>query len=245
MKVFFGNRCFCPGLFTSLLALAFFSLFLALGFWQLERAEYKRGLYQSFIDQQAMPPRPLADLLARPGAELPLWRPVAASGRFYADKRIFLDNQVMRGRPGYFLYMPFQPTNSSGLVLVNRGWLPAGPDRDRLPRIATPPGEVLIRGVTKAPPKTGLVLKALPPERLSEHSARVQRLDIKELEAFVGAELAPFVARLTPESGHGFGREWRRPGSGEQTHKGYAFQWFAFAATLALVYLGLNLKKTS
>ena len=107
MKVFFGNRCFCPGLFTSLLALAFFSLFLALGFWQLERAEYKRGLYQSFIARQAMPPRPLAEILALPGAGAPLWRPVQASGRFYADQRIFLDNQVMRGRPGIFCICPF------------------------------------------------------------------------------------------------------------------------------------------
>ena len=111
-------------------------------------------------------------------------------------------------------------------MLVNRGWLPAGLDRGRLPPVESLPGEVSIRGVIKAPPKTGLVLKALPPERLGADSVRVQRLDIKELEEFVDAELAPFVLRLLPESGHGFGRDWRLPGSGEQVHNGYAFQWF-------------------
>ncbi len=228
-----------------MLALALFVLFLALGFWQLERAEYKRTLYQSFTAKQALPPAPLAAMLALPEAEARLWRPVETSGAFYPDKRIFLDNQVMRGQPGYFLYMPFKPANSAGLVLVNRGWLPAGLDRGRLPPVESLPGEVSIRGVIKAPPKTGLVLKALPPERLRTDSVRVQRLNIKELEEFVDAELAPFVLRLLPESGHGFGRDWRLPGSGEQVHNGYAFQWFAFAATLALVYLALNIKKTS
>ena len=228
-----------------MLALGFFALFLALGFWQLERAEYKRALYQVFQDKQSMAPRPLAEILALPAGEAPLWRPVEATGRFYSDERILLDNQVMRGRPGYFLYMPFQPLDSARLVLVNRGWLPAGPDRNRPPRIETPPGQVFIRGVTKAPPRTGLVLKALPPERLADNSARAQRLDIKELEAFTGRQLAPFVVRLAPESEHGFSRDWRPPGTGEQRHKGYAFQWFAFATTLALVYLLLNIKKTT
>ena len=57
------------------------------------------------------------------------------------------------------------------------------------------------------------------------------------------ATLYPYIIRLSPESNHGYIRNWQLQNSGENVHVGYAFQWFAFAATLFVIYFVMNIKK--
>jgi cytochrome oxidase assembly protein ShyY1 len=41
----------------------------------------------------------------------------------------------------------------------------------------------------------------------------------------------------------GLVRDWPRPGAGVAVHHGYAFQWFALAATLIGIYVYLSFRK--
>ena len=174
-----------------------------------------------------------------------LWRHVIANGEFNEDKQILLDNQVVNGKPGYFIYTPFKINGTEQHILINRGWLASGLDRSKVPDLVRSNSAVTINGVIKEPPKTGVLLKELPPEQLNENTLRVQKLDVKQLQEFTGKELLPFIIRLEPDSDHGYKRDWRLPGSGEQVHQGYAFQWFAFASTLLIIYLVVNTKKVN
>jgi surfeit locus 1 family protein len=40
-------------------------------------------------------------------------------------------------------------------------------------------------------------------------------------------------------------RDWERPDVGVNMHRGYAFQWFALAVAVVILYLVLNVKRAS
>ena len=103
MKLKIGNRYFCPKLLTSLLTLVFLCLFVSLGLWQLDRAEYKSNLYSDFQDRQASPAINL-DQGANNKADKKelVWRHVNASGEFLEQYQILLDNQVYDTHAGLF-----------------------------------------------------------------------------------------------------------------------------------------------
>jgi surfeit locus 1 family protein len=245
MKLNIGNWCFEPKLLTSLLALVFLYLFVSLGVWQLDRAEYKRTIYADFEDRQSAE---AIDFNREINNQLDIetlnWRKLNITGEFLEQYQILLDNQVEQTQAGYYVYTPFKLDRSNTIVLVNRGWLVAGTERQTVPDLVfTTQQKINIYGVAKEVPKTGLLLKESPPEKMSNTVFRVQRINIGELEKLTGEKLLPFIIRLEPESEHGYRREWRLPGSGESTNLGYAFQWFAFAAVLLILYLILNIKK--
>ena len=136
MKLIIGNWCFCPRLITSLLALVFFSLFISLGFWQLDRADYKRTLYSDFENRQSGQAIDLNhDNTKLSDKEEKIWRHVNAAGEFLVQYQILLDKQVELGQAGYYIYNPFKLKQSEHVVLVNRGWLSAGNDRTVSPEI--------------------------------------------------------------------------------------------------------------
>ncbi len=245
MKLIFGNWCFSPKLLTSFLALIFIYLFVSLGFWQLDRAEQKRALYAEFENRQSAE---ALDFNQKKNNQLDkealIWKRLKVRGEFLEQYQILLDNQVNDTFAGYYVYTPFKLDQSNDVVLVNRGWLKANTsERTMPPELVLTKGAVEIKAVVKDVPKTGLLLKELPPERMTETIYRVQRIKIKELEKLTSTKLLPYIIRLEPESKHGYVRKWRLPGSGENVHYGYAFQWFAFATVLLIIYLVLNIKK--
>ena len=243
MKLIIGNCYFCPRLITSLLALVFFSLFISLGFWQLDRADYKRTLYSDFENRQSGQAIDLNhDNTKLSDKEEIIWRHVNATGEFLEQYQILLDNQVEKGQAGYYVYTPFKLEQSEHAVLVNRGWLSTDNDRTVSPALIMTNDLVNIMGLAKEEPKTGLLLKNMPPEQMNKGVYRVQRLNINEVAELTKTKLLPYIVRLEPESKHGYRRQWQLPGSGVSIHNGYAFQWFAFATVLLIIYLVLNIK---
>ena len=61
--------------------------------------------------------------------------------------------------------------------------------------------------------------------------------------ALIQNKLLPYIVRLSPESKQGYIRKWKVRDSGENIHIGYAYQWFAFAITLFVIYFVMNIKK--
>ncbi|MEM6998787.1 MAG: SURF1 family protein [Pseudomonadota bacterium] len=241
MQIRFKQWLFRPRLITSAIAILFFALFIKLGLWQLERAEFKSEKYETFLSKQATSPVDFNSLI---NVEDIMWRSVFAKGNFDNKLQILLDNRVIKSKAGYFVYTPFSVLGSDVNVLVNRGWVAAGTNRQQIPDIEVPDNLSNIIGVIKAEPLTGIVLKDLPPEEITDNIFRVQKINIEDLNEELNLRLLPYIIRLEPESDHGFIREWSIPGSDEATHLGYAYQWFAFAATLLAIYLLLNIKKT-
>lgn len=225
-----GTLRFRPSLLPTLATVVLLVLLCTLGAWQLGRAEFKEGLFAVYAARSAGPPvniNRVSDL-----SDSNRYARADVLGRFDTTRQFLLDNRTHNGVAGYHVLTPFKLEDSEVHVLVNRGWLPVGPDRGRLPDVSVNDGPLLAEGLIAAPPAAGLVLGSAG---FDDHGwpKVVQQVDLQRMEIQLGKRLLPFVVQLSPRSEHGYVRAWRvRRGLSAERHVGYAVQWFALAAAL-------------
>ena len=225
-------------------AVLMLALLLSAGFWQLRRAEEKRAMD---VEQAYRSEKP--DLRLEPGMLTGVdmmalrHRNARAAGHYRNDRQYLLDNRTHRHVAGYHVLTPLQLQGSDVHVLVNRGWLPVGPDRRRLPDVSAPAQALTPRGVIVPVPGAGLALGDSGYDDAGWPRV-VQRVDLARMQAQLGAPLLPFVLRLSPGDAYGFERDWQtRTGLSAERHLGYAVQWFALAAALVALCLWVAVKR--
>lgn len=200
-----------PRVWALVLAAAACAAGIALGNWQWHRAEEKRAAAAA---QQR----------------------VALRGTFVAEHTVFLDNKLHRGRVGYHVVQPLR-TAAGEHVLVNRGWIAAGPARGVLPLVSTPAGEVGVEGV--ALERFPRVLQAG-----AGREGRVwQNIEIAAFAAWSGLALAPHVVLQDSALEDGLVRDWPAPDAGADKHRAYALQWYALALLAPILFLVLGLRR--
>jgi surfeit locus 1 family protein len=214
-------------------ALLMLALLVSAGFWQLRRAEVKRTIVveQAYRgDKESLVLEP--GMAASATLERLRHRRASVTGHYRSDFQYLLDNRIHKQVAGYHVLTPFRLQGGDAYLLVNRGWLPVGPDRGRLPDVIVGEQALLEKGTIAAPPASGLTLGASGYD--DEGWPRVvQNVDLTRIQEQLGAPLLPFVLRLSPGSEHGYVREWRvHTGLTPERHVGYAVQWFALAAAL-------------
>ena len=238
----FGHWIFLPHLVPSLATALLLPLFIVLGLWQLQRGEDKRALMATAEARAALPPLDLNALReAWPGPASLAWRPVRVRGTWDPAHQVLLDNQVADGQPGYLVFTPLRLEGGRS-VLVNRGWIGGGLERDRVPDLHLDGATVVVTGVAAPPPPAGLWVRSDFAELLAPDVLRVQRLDPASLSGRLGIELEAFTIRLDVDQPDGYRRAWSIPGLHPERHTAYAIQWFLFAAILLGLYLHFNVK---
>ena len=222
------------------------SIGIALGEWQRGRAEEKDALAGMMQQRTAMAPitLPGAAPLA-PVAELE-FRRVRAEGEFLSDWPVYLDNRPHAGAQGFYQAMPFKTGNNGPIVMVLRGWLPRDPaERTRLPAITVPAGRVTIEGTIRR--GAGQIMQLGEPPALTP-GAIVQNLSLADFAKASGMQVLPFIIEQADAAGGAAGmdqlvRDWPRPSAGSDKHRGYAFQWYALAATALVFFLVTGLRR--
>lgn len=234
-----GRRVFAPGRAATLATLALLPLFIALGGWQLQRADEKREL----MTQAAAGRERTLALNAQNLAKLQRYQQVSATGRYDGERQILLDNMPSHsGQAGYRVLTPLSLADGA-VLLVDRGWVPLGSSRETLPNIAVEGGERTVLGLLDELPEPGVRLGAATTSetrwpRVLNYPRR------QELAALYGPRLLPRIVLLNDAEPDGYERQWRiNSGFGPERHIGYAVQWFAMALTLAAIYIGVNLKR--
>ena len=232
---------FRPPWWGSLLYLAGCALFVAAGTWQLGRMQEKRALLASFAARASLPPQtgPLSDARA---AEQRFAR-LRVRGRYDSAHQVLLENIVHDGRPGYYVLTPLRTAGAA--VLVNRGWLPANPDRSAaLPALRVAETTREVSGRIEPLPVPGLRLASPLPAAGGAWPRRLLFPTAAQLGAEIGYPVHDYQLLLDPAAPDGFLRDWRpATGLGPETHLGYAVQWFGFAVAATIIYLALNLKR--
>ena len=238
------QRRFRLTLWPTLATLIVFPVLLGLGWWQLERADFKQAQEARAEAEDARAPVVLGTGLREQAAQPEAWshRRVRAAGQ-YLPRHFLLDNRTRRGVAGFHVLTPFALDDAHVFgVMVNRGWIPLGPDRSHLPEISTPAGTLEVRGRSRVPGKAFLLGEA--GYRGDLWPRVVQSIELAKMEAALGIDLLPFVVEQSPTDPHGFEREWRAYGGlSPRRHRGYAFQWFALAATLLVIYVVVNFRR--
>ncbi len=239
----FGHWQFSPGLWPSIATIILFPLLVSLGLWQLDRAAQKRAIQAKFLAHQSAEVVDLNNNSIRHDTPEIIWRRVKVTGYFLEDIQVLLDNQVMNSQAGYYVFTPLRLVDENNLILVNRGWVPVGYDREKPPVLVRTEGLVSVSGVAKNVPAVGIQLDNVMPEQIAPGVYRLLQLDLEQVSELVGKQVMSYIVRLDPDSLYGYERQWNRPVTGESKHLGYAFQWFAFATILLAIYFLLNLKK--
>jgi surfeit locus 1 family protein len=212
------------------------ALGVALGQWQTRRAAEKEQIETKLSERQSAPPlaigvQPRAD---RDVDELE-YRRVVVRGEFVRDRPIYLDNRPYQGVPGFYVLTPLKIAGSDLHVLIARGWTRRDPvDRTKVMAPAPPAGVVDIEGVVKR--NAGHVMQLGRPEPLRP-GAIVQNLDIAEFAQSSKLAMQPFVIEQLTDTRDQLVRDWPRPSAGVDKHLGYAFQWYALAATAFLFFI--------
>lgn len=220
---------------TALLAASVIPLLIALGFWQLSRAEEKRQISARWELQRQQPPQPLQALPLDPAVLA--YRPTSLRGEFLPGRDFLLDNRIKQGRYGVEVLSPLR-LDSGEVVLVNRGWLAGDPYRQRLPSLPEIAGPVALEGYVYVPPGESYTLGEVMAG--SEWPRLVQAIDMEVLSAALGRELWPYTVRLDADSPAALQADWPLVNTSPAKHQGYAVQWFAMATALLLFALWRN-----
>lgn len=232
-----AGREFSPPWWGTLLTLAGVVMTIVLGFWQLGRAEEKRTL-QSRIDDYA---KAAPIVIGREAVNPPdvLLHPVEARGRFEPRHTVFLDNRIYKQRAGYHVLMPLA-TAGDQYVLVNRGWIAAGGERNRMPAVTTPEDEITVRGT--ATPFS---------ERYVELSSKIaegnvwQNIVLERYRQATRLNVQPIIIQQTNAIDDGLVRDWPPVDLRRNTHLAYAVQWFGLAVAIFVYFLVVNVRRKS
>ena len=218
-----------PGWLPTVAALVVVALTVSAGVWQTQRAAYKSAL-QARYEAQA-----LAQPVTLPAGDIDddvyRYRRVSVTGRFDSAHEILLDNTILKGVPGYQVVTPLKLEQAPVYVLISRGWVARGLDRQVLPQIKTPGGVVTIEGIAVPPSGKYLELSTQTVE------GKVwQNLNFQRLQAQLPQRVQSLMVTQLNDTGDGLTRHWARPDTGVEKHAAYAFQWFALALATLVIY---------
>ena len=214
---------------------------IALGHWQTRRAEEKIAMAEAIAARSQLDPLPLRALPENTVPEE--FRPVSVDGSFVKGWPIYLDNRPLNGKAGFYLLMPLRVAGTERVVLVQRGWFPRDPqDRQRLPPIPVPQDEVKVTGRVRVSVGKLMQLGETP---LLAPGAIVQNVRIEALVAASKLPLQNFIIEQTNDLGDGLVRDWPLPSAGVDTHRAYAFQWYALSAAAFLFFIVTGFRRAS
>ena len=213
--------------------LVFLPVFIGAGFWQLDRATQKTALEDAFRAATEQPPLTAAvdDAAA---ADDYRFRPLRLEGRFDPEHQVLLDNIVTDGVNGYQVLTPFRTGNRT--LMVNRGWVRANPDRRVLPTVGVSAELRTVTGLINTFPAPGMRIATDYPA-----DAPWPRRMLYPTQTVLAEQLdrpvAGYQLLLLPDEADGYLRNWDTLDLGVDTHYGYAFQWFSFAAVATVFYV--------
>ncbi|HSC07412.1 MAG TPA: SURF1 family protein [Steroidobacteraceae bacterium] len=236
MALRIGLRVFAPHPFVALAALALVAVFLVLGFWQLDRMREKQALFAAFEAGSTRLER-LSDIEPE---RVERYTRVLAVGRYDSAHQFLLDNMTHAGRAGYRVLTPFDLTDG-GTVLVDRGWVPLGATRETLPKIEVAGSARSVVGRLDELPAAGVDLPVATPAggwpRVLSYPHHAQ------LQSSLGRDLPKRIILLDAAQPDGFVRTWQPATFPPARHLSYAITWFALAATVALLFFALNMRR--
>lgn len=213
-----------------------------LGFWQLERAKEK----QLRIVQLAKGSDSVVTDISQISAEkVEQFQTVELALEPLKSVVLLLDNKINNKRPGYHVINIAKEVHSGKYLLVNRGWLFAGLDRNQFPEIEMPAQNWQVKA--RVYPIVDAAISTTSAEiEFSGDRLRLPVLDQKiktELEAKLKLPLESYLLRLTPESEGALKIDWVWTNMSPEKHLGYAFQWFALAFTFLIISVFVSIKK--
>ncbi|MBM3360036.1 MAG: SURF1 family protein [Betaproteobacteria bacterium] len=210
----------------------------------MDRADQKKIINMAFVERQHQPPIELNKETVQTPIKDIIWHRVTLTGEFLNDKNIILDNQIREKKAGFIIYTPFKILNSNRIILINRGWYPLVNSRKDIPDIAPIKEIQTIEGEVSQAPSSGISLGKIETEKLNESSFRLQKMDYDILNSLISKDLVSYEVKLKkPIFDKSYILDSGIPVPDSDKNYGYAFQWFAMALTILIIFIRLGAQK--
>ncbi len=201
----------------------------SLGLWQVARGLDKRASLDAYSAEGGFQ-RYYEGMEVRPFQQL------RVDGAFLNDRQILVDNMIVDGRNGHFVFTPLALSASGSLLLVNRGWIERA-SRDRIEsQIRLDSEAVSAHGRVGRLPRPGMRMGD-PFADAGDWPKHAVYPDSNDVSKQLGRDVLPFVLLLDEKEPNGFVRKWEPEEMSAGRHFGYAFQWFAMAAVLSALLI--------
>jgi len=231
------RRPFRIDFWLTVCAIPVLTVLLGLGFWQVERLEWKQDIIIERAERFAAPPITVREIT---GADLRRveHRRVALRGRYLHDREILIFNSVRHGQTGFDLVTPMV-LEDGGSVLVNRGWVPRAWPSGQVVR-RRPAGIVDVTGVLRGSGKGNPWIPDNDPKRSQWFFT-----DIAQMAAHAGLKDArSFIVKLAPgRDEDGYPKGPHASQKIRNKHLEYAITWFGLAAALVVIYVVYHVKR--
>lgn len=217
-------------------------VFVNMGLWQLRRLEERQQFNEILTTRTSETPRPLGEVLAEFGPDqdqLEL-RTVTVSGQYQVGEEVILRARSYNGLSGHHVLTPLD-LGSGQAVLIDRGWVPIDFDQPGMSEFAPPAGTVRIDGVLRKTEVRGSFGPVDPTEGVL---LQIARPNVERLDQQTTGSLAPVYIQLTAQTPapSEYPVIVPLPEPSEGPHRGYAVQWFLFAAVVVVGYPTLLLR---
>jgi surfeit locus 1 family protein len=232
-----------PAWWALLLTAAGVVLFIRLGNWQLDRADFKEELLRRYA---ASAVAPLQDFGAVADSPPPDGFPrVYTTGHYLADRLYLLDNPNHDERGGVEVFAPFARSGTRTLLLVDMGFL-AGDGTGKTPALPImPTGETRIQGIYAPPPPIGFEMGGNALVQQHRWPKTGIFLDTAKVADDLGHPLYPRILALDPDPTSIYMRVHTLDFSSmpPARHRAYAYQWYTFALAAVVLLLVLHRKR--
>lgn len=241
-----GKWQFRPRLWPTVITAILFPLLILLGFWQLHRADYKRGLLQQYAQVASLTPLSLNQVvIAGTLAGLPRYRHVDARGHYDGAHQVLLQNMANAGKAGedgYDVLTPFVLEPGGQILMVDRGFIVRNPGDTKLPDVQVGSEPRDLSGVLADLPAPGLRLgKIIVPAGWPKVILFPTH---QTLTGLYGRKLLRPLLQLDADQPDGYLRDWKPDfGMTPLRHDAYAMQWYALALALVIIWIVVNSKR--
>jgi surfeit locus 1 family protein len=232
---------FTPKLKLSIISLILCSILAYLGTWQLDRAAYKKNI-SAHLQEKTNNFLVALESLQDPNLTTDRFTKVQFAGQFINELTFLLDNQMYNHKPGYKVLTVAKSQQLEKWVLVDRGWIALGTNRNSLPEITALEGNVQVDGIINTIP-TGIALQKDTLTLNQTGPFVIQTLDYKLLNTVLPHEIFDFVVQLQSTDLTSYTITDINFGVSQYKHMGYAVQWYCFALLVLIYYMIVTIKK--
>ena len=215
-------------------------LFSSLGIWQMQRAEEKKQIQQEMQARKDSQPQAFSFPITDP-ASLRHQR-IRVQGKFISGKQFVLDNRYLDHQVGYNILTPFKLSDSDKVVLVDRGWLPLKGPRENLPNVEVDNNLRTLLGTVYVPYGKAFSIGEI--DHTKSWPRLIQFIDFELLSDRLGQDLVPLTLRMEAGQADTYTAKWAIVSASKNRNLGYAFQWFAMALAVLVIFIVLHMPKS-
>ncbi len=229
---------FRPTLWPTAITVPALVILVLMGYWQVQRLQWKTELIRELEIRGAAPAIPLPTDPRIPAEDL-VFRKVMVTGRYMHEAEMHLLNRVRDGMPGINIVTPLVRTDGGGTLMVNRGWAPMDWPGTPVGGYGGEPVTIEVTGVVRIAEEPGWLTPGNEPEKNAWYY-----IDLAGMAAAAG--VFPFTDYYIFATGErnlsDVAAPWLAPDPNEwridlpNNHLTYAITWFSLAGVLLVVY---------